>query len=137
MNSQDPKEWPIIEPLPSYGRGRERLGGRHISLIHGNGIRNVIITGKNLFLFLRFLNNELIGKRSVLFVPPWERFRDGRCYGGRARTLYRSVWGRILPPPPGRTYVLPKKEKEGGKKGVLKAKCQKGVSYILSFLKLN
>ncbi|GAU19595.1 hypothetical protein TSUD_304080, partial [Trifolium subterraneum] len=43
----DPKEWPIIEPLPSYGRGRERLGGRHISLIHANGVRNVVITGEN------------------------------------------------------------------------------------------
>ncbi|KAJ1401263.1 Pectin lyase fold/virulence factor [Sesbania bispinosa] len=47
LGSQDPKEWPIIEALPSYGRGRERLGGRHISLIHGNGIRNVVITGQN------------------------------------------------------------------------------------------
>lgn len=47
LGSQDPKEWPIIEPLPSYGRGRERLGGRHISLIHGNSISNVIITGHN------------------------------------------------------------------------------------------
>ncbi|KAH1245851.1 putative polygalacturonase [Glycine max] len=46
-NHMDPKEWPIIEPLPSYGRGRERLGGRHISLIHGNGISNVVITGQN------------------------------------------------------------------------------------------
>ncbi|KAL2906812.1 putative polygalacturonase [Bienertia sinuspersici] len=44
---RDPKEWPIIEPLPSYGRGRERLGGRHISLIHGNSISNVVITGRN------------------------------------------------------------------------------------------
>ncbi|GAB2254127.1 hypothetical protein Droror1_Dr00021936 [Drosera rotundifolia] len=47
LGSQDPKDWPIIEPLPSYGRGRERLGGRHISLIHGNGLRNVVITGNN------------------------------------------------------------------------------------------
>ncbi|OAY36104.1 probable polygalacturonase isoform X2 [Manihot esculenta] len=47
LGSQDPKEWPIIEPLPSYGRGRERLGGRHISLIHGNGLSNVVITGDN------------------------------------------------------------------------------------------
>jgi len=38
-------EWPIIDPLPSYGRGRERLGGRHISLIHGDHLTNVIITG--------------------------------------------------------------------------------------------
>ncbi|XP_011031186.1 PREDICTED: probable polygalacturonase [Populus euphratica] len=47
LGSQDPKEWPIIEPLPSYGRGRERLGGRHISLIHGDGLTNVVITGNN------------------------------------------------------------------------------------------
>lgn len=47
LGSQDPTEWPIIEPLPSYGRGRERLGGRHISLIHGNSISNVVITGHN------------------------------------------------------------------------------------------
>ncbi|CAN1347496.1 Probable polygalacturonase [Linum perenne] len=44
LGSQDPKEWPIIEPLPSYGRGRERLGGRHISLIHGDGLFDVVIT---------------------------------------------------------------------------------------------
>ncbi|XP_058184755.1 probable polygalacturonase isoform X2 [Rhododendron vialii] len=47
LGSQDPKEWPIIEALPSYGRGRERLGGRHISLIHGDGLNDVVITGEN------------------------------------------------------------------------------------------
>ncbi|CAL1352715.1 unnamed protein product [Linum trigynum] len=47
LGSQDPKEWPIVEPLPSYGRGRERLGGRHISLIHGDGLFDVVITGQN------------------------------------------------------------------------------------------
>ncbi|KAF8404363.1 hypothetical protein HHK36_009246 [Tetracentron sinense] len=47
LGSQNPKEWPIIEPLPSYGRGRERLGGRHISLIHGDALTNVVITGEN------------------------------------------------------------------------------------------
>ncbi|XP_043721568.1 probable polygalacturonase [Telopea speciosissima] len=47
LGSQNPKEWPVIEPLPSYGRGRERLGGRHISLIHGDALTDVIVTGKN------------------------------------------------------------------------------------------
>lgn len=47
LGSQNPEEWPIIEPLPSYGRGRERLGGRHISLIHGDGLSDVVITGEN------------------------------------------------------------------------------------------
>ncbi|OUZ99446.1 Glycoside hydrolase [Macleaya cordata] len=47
LGSQNPEEWPVIEPLPSYGRGRERLGGRHISLIHGDSLSNVVITGEN------------------------------------------------------------------------------------------
>lgn len=48
LGSQDAEEWPLIEGLPSYGgRGRERLGGRHISLIHGNGLSNIVITGQN------------------------------------------------------------------------------------------
>ncbi|GJN12661.1 hypothetical protein PR202_ga30956 [Eleusine coracana subsp. coracana] len=44
LGSQDPDEWPLIAPLPSYGRGRERLGPRHISLIHGEGLDDVVIT---------------------------------------------------------------------------------------------
>jgi len=44
---QDPEEWPLIAPLPSYGRGRERLGPRHISLIHGEGLNDVVVTGNN------------------------------------------------------------------------------------------
>ncbi|XP_006659744.2 probable polygalacturonase [Oryza brachyantha] len=47
LGSQDPEEWPLIAPLPSYGRGRERLGPRHISLIHGEGLNDVVITGDN------------------------------------------------------------------------------------------
>ncbi|GAU12608.1 hypothetical protein TSUD_132180 [Trifolium subterraneum] len=39
--------WPLITPLPSYGRGRELPGGRYISFIHGDGVRDVIITGEN------------------------------------------------------------------------------------------
>ncbi|KAK9274739.1 hypothetical protein L1049_021990 [Liquidambar formosana] len=39
--------WPLIAPLPSYGRGRERPGGRYMSFIHGDGLRDVIITGEN------------------------------------------------------------------------------------------
>ncbi|GAA0142266.1 lyase [Lithospermum erythrorhizon] len=39
--------WPLIPPLPSYGRGRERPGGRYMSFIHGDGLHDVIITGEN------------------------------------------------------------------------------------------
>ncbi|KAG2576133.1 hypothetical protein PVAP13_6NG008200 [Panicum virgatum] len=47
LGSQDPEEWPLIAPLPSYRRGRERLGPRHISLIHGEGLNDVVVTGNN------------------------------------------------------------------------------------------
>ncbi|KAL3498979.1 hypothetical protein ACH5RR_041711 [Cinchona calisaya] len=43
----DTEHWPLIAPLPSYGRGRELPGGRYMSFIHGNGLRDVIITGEN------------------------------------------------------------------------------------------
>lgn len=45
--TQDTTSWPLIEPLPSYGRGRELPGGRYISLIHGSGLQDVVITGEN------------------------------------------------------------------------------------------
>ncbi|KAE9606299.1 putative galacturan 1,4-alpha-galacturonidase [Lupinus albus] len=45
--SQESSTWPLIAPLPSYGRGRENPGGRYISFIHGDGLQDVIITGEN------------------------------------------------------------------------------------------
>jgi hypothetical protein len=42
---QDTSSWPLIDPLPSYGRGRELPGGRYMSLIHGHGLQDVFITG--------------------------------------------------------------------------------------------
>ncbi|XP_031492234.1 probable polygalacturonase [Nymphaea colorata] len=45
--TQDASSWPLVAPLPSYGRGRERPGGRYISFIHGNSIHDVVITGEN------------------------------------------------------------------------------------------
>ncbi|MCO5547556.1 hypothetical protein L7F22_001006 [Adiantum nelumboides] len=46
LASQNIKDWPIIDPLPSYGRGRERPGGRYISFIHGRDLVDVVITGE-------------------------------------------------------------------------------------------
>lgn len=43
---QDSSNWPLIDPLPSYGRGRELPGGRYVSFIHGDGLEDVIITGQ-------------------------------------------------------------------------------------------
>lgn len=47
LGSQDPTQWPVIDPLPSYGRGRELPGGRHMSLIYGVNLTDVVITGDN------------------------------------------------------------------------------------------
>ncbi|CAF2131017.1 hypothetical protein HID58_012579 [Brassica napus] len=44
---QDTRNWPLIDPLPSYGRGRELPGARYMSFIHGDGLRDVFITGQN------------------------------------------------------------------------------------------
>ncbi|XP_044485207.1 probable polygalacturonase [Mangifera indica] len=45
--TQDTDNWPLIAPLPSYGRGRELPGGRYMSFIHGDGLHDVVITGEN------------------------------------------------------------------------------------------
>ncbi|KAL1825335.1 hypothetical protein DCAR_0313487 [Daucus carota subsp. sativus] len=44
---QDEKYWPLLPPLPSYGRGREHRGARYGSLIHGQHLKDVVITGHN------------------------------------------------------------------------------------------
>ncbi|MBA0610943.1 hypothetical protein Godav_011674 [Gossypium davidsonii] len=46
-SKMDTSNWPLIAPLPSYGRGRERPGGRYMSFIHGDGLEDVVITGEN------------------------------------------------------------------------------------------
>ncbi|KAM0951164.1 putative glycoside hydrolase, family 28, pectin lyase/virulence factor [Dioscorea sansibarensis] len=45
IGSQDSSQWPIVDPLPSYGRGIELPGGRHRSLVNGNNLTDVVITG--------------------------------------------------------------------------------------------
>ncbi len=47
---QDPKTFPVIDGLPSYGRGRELPGGRHSSVIHGENLVDVVITGDKIQL---------------------------------------------------------------------------------------
>ncbi|KAH9548676.1 hypothetical protein CY35_11G100300 [Sphagnum magellanicum] len=47
LASQDPQTFPIIDSLPSYGRGCELPGGRHNSVIHGENLSDVVITGEN------------------------------------------------------------------------------------------
>ncbi|KAL2920759.1 putative polygalacturonase [Bienertia sinuspersici] len=45
--SKDESEWPVLPPLPSYGRGRDAPAGRFASLIFGTNLTDVVITGGN------------------------------------------------------------------------------------------
>ncbi|PON97796.1 Glycoside hydrolase [Trema orientale] len=65
LGSQDENEWPVIEPLPSYGRGRDTEGGRFGSLIFGTNLTDVIITG----------DNGTIDGQGELW---WKKFRSGQ-----------------------------------------------------------
>ena len=47
LGTDDKTLWPIISPLPSYGQGRDHKGPRYISLIHGENLTDIIITGNN------------------------------------------------------------------------------------------
>ncbi|XP_042476391.1 probable polygalacturonase isoform X2 [Macadamia integrifolia] len=47
LGSMHSYDWPVVDPLPSYGRGRELPGGRHRSLIYGRNLTDVVITGDN------------------------------------------------------------------------------------------
>lgn len=73
LGSQDMDEWPIIDPLPSYGRGRDAPGGRYSSLIMGSNLTDVVITGDNgtidgqgTLWWDKFHNNELKYTRGYL-----------------------------------------------------------------------
>uniref|UniRef100_A0A803P3C5 Polygalacturonase n=1 Tax=Cannabis sativa TaxID=3483 RepID=A0A803P3C5_CANSA len=47
LGIQDEKYWPLMPPLPSYGYGREHPGPRYGSLIHGQNLKDLVITGHN------------------------------------------------------------------------------------------
>ena len=67
---QDISEWPVIEPLPSYGRGRDAAAGRYSSLISGTNLTDVIVTGmeKVALALNNYQNQQLrVGKAASLF----------------------------------------------------------------------
>ncbi|XVE53952.1 hypothetical protein DITRI_Ditri03aG0043500 [Diplodiscus trichospermus] len=47
LGLEDEKQWPLMPPLASYGYGREHYGPRYGSLIHGQNLKDVVITGHN------------------------------------------------------------------------------------------
>ncbi|KAK3029358.1 hypothetical protein RJ639_037881 [Escallonia herrerae] len=47
LGIDDERYWTLMPPLPSYGYGREHPGPRYGSLIHGQNLKDVVITGYN------------------------------------------------------------------------------------------
>ncbi|XP_051137837.1 probable polygalacturonase [Andrographis paniculata] len=47
LGSEEESDYPLIDPLPSYGRGRDAPGKRFSSLISGTNLTDVVITGGN------------------------------------------------------------------------------------------
>ncbi|KAM3312526.1 hypothetical protein ACQJBY_032435 [Aegilops geniculata] len=47
IGAEESSQWPIVEPLPSYGQGLDLPGPRHRSLINGYNLTDVVITGNN------------------------------------------------------------------------------------------
>lgn len=54
---QDQKYWPLMPPLPSYGYGREHPGPRYGSLIHGQNLKDIVITGRCFSLYRLLLDS--------------------------------------------------------------------------------
>lgn len=63
LGSTNSEDWPVVDPLPSYGRGRELPGARHRSLIYGRNLTDVIVTGNN---------GTIDGQGSIW----WSKFRN-------------------------------------------------------------
>ncbi|XP_020573501.1 probable polygalacturonase isoform X2 [Phalaenopsis equestris] len=47
IGTQDLQQWPTADPLPSYGSGIDLPGRRYQSLINGNNLTDIVITGDN------------------------------------------------------------------------------------------
>lgn len=82
LGIQDEKYWPLLPPLPSYGHGRERIGPRYGSLIHGQNLRDVVITGHN---------GTINGQGRAW----WNKYRQKRLKHTRG-PLLQIMWSRDI-----------------------------------------
>lgn len=76
-------EWAIIDPLPSYGRGRDLPGGRYSNFIMGSNLTDIIITG----------NNGTINGQGQIW---WDKFHQKQLEYTRSYLLEILYSDRIL-----------------------------------------
>lgn len=93
LASRDIKRWPMGEPLPSYGHGREAPGGRYMSFIFGTNLTDVIVTGSVLrFEYFFDLEKKLKFKWSLDDLQErMERLMDKVKCGGTSSTRSSSA----------------------------------------------
>ncbi|VAI32500.1 unnamed protein product [Triticum turgidum subsp. durum] len=78
LGVQDERYWPLMSPLPSYGYGREHKGPRYGSLIHGQDLKDVIITDscENVMIENCYIS---VGDDGVAIKSGWDQY--GIAYG--------------------------------------------------------
>lgn len=82
LATEDEVFWPLMPPLPSYGRGREYPGLRYGSLIHGQHLEDVVITGHN---------GTIDGQGNVW----WQKQKSKKLQHTRGR-LIQFLWSNHL-----------------------------------------
>ncbi|XP_008786949.2 probable polygalacturonase [Phoenix dactylifera] len=82
LGIEDEKYWPLMPPLPSYGYGREKKGPRYGSLIHGQYLKDVVITG----------HNGTIDGQGEMW---WSKFREKLLKHTRG-PLVQIMWSRDI-----------------------------------------
>ncbi|KAL3512005.1 hypothetical protein ACH5RR_024722 [Cinchona calisaya] len=82
LGIDDENYWPLMPPLPSYGYGRERRGPRYGSLIHGQNLKDVVITGHN---------GTIDGQGKTW----WEKYRKNLLNHTRG-PLVQIMWSRDI-----------------------------------------
>ncbi|XP_047977374.1 probable polygalacturonase isoform X1 [Salvia hispanica] len=82
LGSQDILHWDVVDPLPSYGRGLEVPGRRYQSLINGENLTDVVVTGNN---------GTIDGQASIW----WEQFTDHSLNYSRPH-LVEFLWSNNI-----------------------------------------
>ncbi|KAE8724080.1 cytochrome P450 71A9-like [Hibiscus syriacus] len=73
LASQDMKEWPVLKPLPSYGRGRDAAGVWFTSLIYGTNLTDVIVTDS--FTNVRIKDSYIVsGDGCIAVESGWDEY---------------------------------------------------------------
>lgn len=87
-----------MPPLPSYGYGREHPGPRYGSLIHGQNLKDVVITGQ--FFYSAFLSwiymifNENFSVIWPLELVPEQKLIQVSLFAGTTLVLY-DLWTKF------------------------------------------